>query len=140
MATATVPQGGRAKALRPIPRLDRLAALDAGLAAWARGDWFEAHEVLEPAWMGTADAVERDLYQGLIKLAAAYVHRERDNAVGMRKNLLGARERLARVLVRQPAVEGVDVVALIAAVDARLPSMGLPNLAADPPRIVRMRP
>jgi hypothetical protein len=68
-----VMQGGRAKAYRPLPASERLAALHAGLEAFERGHFFLAHEHLEPAWMGTADPAERDLYQGLIKLAAAFV-------------------------------------------------------------------
>ena len=40
---------GRAKAYRPIPDDERRAAIDAGLAAYERGDYFEAHEELEPA-------------------------------------------------------------------------------------------
>ena len=36
---------------RPPARLRRR-----GLAAYERGDFFEAHELLEPAWMGTDDS------------------------------------------------------------------------------------
>ena len=96
---------GRAKALRPIPPRRRIAALDAGLSAFAAGEYFEAHELLEPAWMGTRDPVERDLYQGLIKLAAAGVHAWRRNPQGVRKNLEGARLRLAAV-ASAPALAG----------------------------------
>ena len=46
--------------------------------------------------MGTADEAERDLYQGLIKLAAAEVHAVRGNATGVAKNLRGALAHLAR--------------------------------------------
>ncbi len=91
----TVLQGGRAKAYRPLPASRRRAALVEALAAYDRGDAFLAHELLEPAWMGTADAAERELYQGLIKLAAAEVHRVRGNPAGEAKNLRGARARLA---------------------------------------------
>ena len=96
---------GRAKALRPIPPPRRIAALDAGLDAFVAGEYFEAHELLEPAWMGTRDPVERDLYQGLIKLAAAGVHAWRRNPEGVRKNLEGARLRLAAV-ASDPALPG----------------------------------
>ena len=44
--------------------------------------------------MGTDDPAERALLQGLIKLAAAYVHDVRGNPAGIRKNLDGARARL----------------------------------------------
>jgi len=96
---------GRAKALRPIPPRRRIAALDAGLDAFGAGEYFEAHELLEPAWMGARDPLERDLYQGLIKVAAAGVHAWRRNPQGVRKNLEGARQRLAAV-ASDPALAG----------------------------------
>ena len=86
---------GRAKAHRPLPREVRRATVERGLAAYGRGAWYLAHEELEPAWMGTDDPAERALLRGLIKLAAAYVHAARGNPLGVRTNLLGARERLA---------------------------------------------
>src|SRR5439155_167478 len=63
---ATIIQGGRAKAYRPMAAADRRAAFDAGLEAYERGDVFLAHELLEPAWMGTPDLAERELIQGRI--------------------------------------------------------------------------
>jgi predicted metal-dependent hydrolase len=119
----TIVQGGRAKAYRPLPLDARATAVRAGLAAYERGDCFEAHELLEPAWMGSADLAERDLIQGLIKLAAAYVHQARGNPLGVAKNLRGARERLAAAGGHLQAVDelaDLDVDALIAAIDERL--------------------
>jgi predicted metal-dependent hydrolase len=115
-------QGGRAKAYRPLPLAVRRRAIRAGLAAYRRGDFFEAHEVLEPAWMGTADLAERDALQGLIKLAAAYVHAVRGNAIGVAKNLAGAQERLDRAAGEDGPVivGGVDSAAVAAAIGARL--------------------
>ncbi len=113
----TVVQGGRAKAFRPLPAAAREEAFAAGVAAFERGDFFEAHELLEPAWMGTDDLVERDLYQGLIKLAAAFVHEVRGNRRGTVKNLRGARERLARSLAAGGDGQGLDLPALIEAID-----------------------
>lgn len=107
---------GRRKAYRPLPAETRATALAEGLAAYERGDFFEAHELLEPAWMGTADPAERALLQGLIKLAAAFVHDVRGNPTGMRKNLLGAR---ARLVEGQPASGrlGIDAAILVAEID-----------------------
>jgi hypothetical protein len=117
----TVLQGGRAKAYRPLPTEARRRAYDAALEAYDRGDFFEAHELLEPAWMGTDDPAERALHQGLIKLAAAFVHGVRGNPTGIAKNLAGARQYLAAALGTQPAADsGIDVAALIDAVDDRL--------------------
>ena len=116
---ATIIQGGRAKAYRPMAAADRRAAFDAGLEAYERGDVFLAHELLEPAWMGTLDLAERELIQGLIKLAAAFVHAARGNPAGVAKNLRGARERLANA-GRAGERLGIDADALIKAIDRRL--------------------
>jgi predicted metal-dependent hydrolase len=122
---STVLQGGRHKAYRPLPRAARHAALADALAAYDRGDWFLAHELLEPAWMGTADLPERELYQGLIKLAAAHVHRVRGNAAGMAKNIVGARARVAAAIDGGADDAGLDLPALVAAIDDRLDRLAL---------------
>jgi hypothetical protein len=144
-ARRTVLQGGRAKAYRPLAEGDRRTAFLAGVAAYERGDFFLAHELLEPAWMGTDDPVERDLHQGLIKLAAGYVHAVRGNPEGMLKNLRGARERLEAVAIAGsslaiaalPGGGQLDVAALVAAIDERIRELG--RFASveviDPPRL-----
>ena len=119
-APGTVLQGGREKAYRPLSPEERSAAFERGVAAYERGDFFEAHEHLEPAWMGTADPAERNLHQGLIKLAAAFVHAVRGNPIGVRKNLRGARERLADALVDDVDDRGLDLRAILGEVDGRL--------------------
>jgi predicted metal-dependent hydrolase len=116
---------GRAKAYRPIPASERAAGIAAGLAAYEHGDFFAAHEHLEPAWMGTDDLVERAWLQGLIKLAAAYVHGVRGNPTGIARNLEGARSRLVEAAARAPMVDTpdgsqLDLEALVAAIDLRL--------------------
>jgi len=115
-----VGEDGRAKAYRPLPESDRVGAVVAGLEAYDAGDFFEAHELMEPAWMGTADLAERNLIQGLIKVAAADVHGVRGNPAGVRRNLEGARDRLR--LGASGTITGVDVdvAALLDAIDARL--------------------
>ncbi len=128
-----VRQGDRDKAWRPLPLDRRRAAFEQGLAAYAAGDFFAAHEALEPAWMGTDDLEERALHQGLIKVAAAYVHAVRHNPPGVAKNLAGARGHLVAAVGIGPTW-GVDVADLVAAVDARLAD---PAIAANPPVILR---
>jgi hypothetical protein len=105
---ATVLQGGRHKAYRPLGLDERIAAIEAGLDAYRRGDFFEAHELLEPAWMGTDRMAEREFVQALIKLAAAYVHAVRGNPAGIEKNLRGARARLAASLEAAPTDPSAD--------------------------------
>jgi len=125
---ATVVQNGRAKAYRPLPAEDRRRAYDLALEAYERGDFFLAHELLEPAWMGTDDPAERALHQGLIKLAAAFVHGVRGNPAGIAKNLVGARDHLTTAIGSVPAAtSGLDLVALVGEIDNRLA-----RLAADP--------
>jgi predicted metal-dependent hydrolase len=111
---------GRAKAYRPLPDEARIAAVVAGLEAYAAGDFFEAHELLEPAWMGTPDLDERSLLQGLIKVAAADVHAVRGNRAGIRRNLEGARERLRAGAAGTITGVTVEVAPLLDAIDARL--------------------
>ena len=116
-------QGDRAKAYRPIPPDRRRSALEDGLAAYERGDFFLAHELLEPAWMGTSNLAERALYQGLIKLAAGYVHAVRGNPIGVARNLQGARDLLETSQRLDPEVSlaaGIDLAVLLEKVDARL--------------------
>lgn len=139
-----VGRDGRAKAYRPLPATERAAALEAGLAAYERGDFFEAHELLEPAWMGTPDLPERAVLQGLIKVAAAYVHDVRGNPAGIIRNLTGARALLEEARTTGPAVNvaHLDLPALVAAIDARLadlaahpsgPTLGPPALPRSAP-------
>jgi hypothetical protein len=111
---------------------------------------------MEPAWMGSPDPAERDLDQGLIKLAAAYVHADRGNALGMRKNLAGARRRLAAVAgehgaagLRAADAADVDAAVLLVRVEDALARVGgLPpgdlagsvdlRAVAPPPSIPRL--
>ena len=96
--------------------------------------------------MGTDDPVERDLHQGLIKLAAGYVHAVRGNPEGMLKNLRGARERLEAVAIAGasglaiaalPGGGQLDVPALVTAIDERIREVGR-NASVEfiyPPRL-----
>ena len=142
--SVVVGSDGRAKAYRPIAKPERAAAVTAGFAAYEHGDFFAAHEHLEPAWMGTADPVERAWLQGLIKLAAAYVHGVRGNPPGIVRNLEGARARLAVAADQAPiatAPDGsrLDLASLVAAIDLRLADLAAHPTGAtlDPPELYR---
>lgn len=90
--------------------------------------------------MGTRDLAERELIQGLIKLAAAFVHQVRGNPAGTEKNLRGARTRIAAGAGAGPTLS-VDVEALLGSIDAWLaapgggpipiPATGIPSAARD---------
>lgn len=77
--------------------------------------------------MGTKDLAERELLQGLIKLAAAFVHDARSNPAGIEKNLQGARERLAAGVEAGRRL-GVDAEELVRRVDAWLATPGGPPI------------
>jgi predicted metal-dependent hydrolase len=133
---------GRRKAYRPLDAPTRATALAEGLAAYERGDFFEAHELLEPAWMGTDDRAERSFLQGLIKLAAAYVHDARGNPTGIARNLEGADARLRDAIEGGSDGAGLDLAALVADIDARRADLVAhpdgPTLG--PPQLIRRRP
>jgi hypothetical protein len=145
-----VGRDGRAKAYRPLPPTERAAALEAGIAAYERGDFFEAHELLEPAWMGSDDPTERSLHQGLIKLTAAYVHAVRGNPLGVAKNLDGARAHLADAVAdadgtpaltadRPASPLDLDLRSLIVEIDERRRRLAIDptDAAIDPPELRR---
>ncbi len=140
-AARIVDPRGRAKAYRPLPAAAREAAVAAGLAAYGRGDFYLAHEDMEPAWMAAGDPGERERLAGLIKLAAAYVHAARGNPAGVTTNLRGARERLARA-EGAGADGGLDLPTLLAAIDeqlarvAAMPITATADAVPDPPHDV----
>lgn len=63
---------------------------------WERGEFFEAHEVLEDAWRREQDPERKLFFQGLIHCAVALVHHERENPIGARRQLAKAQDKLAR--------------------------------------------
>jgi predicted metal-dependent hydrolase len=87
--------------------------------------------------MGTDDIPERELYQGLIKLAAAFVHVGRGNPLGAAKNLRGARARLAAVVEAGADDRGLDLVGLLADIDAASESLEAGAWPIEPPRLAR---
>lgn len=113
-----------------MPDADRRAALAAFLEAYERGEFFEAHELLEPAWMGAEDLAERELLQGLIKVAAAYVHASRGNPAGVEKNLRGALARIEAGRAAGPDLH-IDAATLAGDVRARLDELALGRGAAS---------
>jgi predicted metal-dependent hydrolase len=74
--------------------------------------YFESHETLEDLWMVTPWP-DRQFFQGIIQLAAAFVHFVRGEYPGIIKLLDGASEKLAEFA---PERFGVDVAALLEAI------------------------
>ena len=76
-----------------------------GIRLFNQGRYFESHEVWESLWRDVS-AVEREMLQGLIQVAAAYYHVSRGNLAGATFLLTRAREHLRPW---QPVHAGVPV-------------------------------
>src|SRR6188474_2296461 len=68
-------------------------SLGRGLELIREGRYFDAHEELEDEWR-TAPAEERDFLQGLVHVAVAWLHAERENPPGCERQLEKAARRL----------------------------------------------
>lgn len=79
--------------------------LRAFLDLYARGEYWESHEVLEGPWREGGS----DFYQGLILYASAWVHWQRGNAHGVDAQL---RKTLGRLDGYPDAWLGIDVEAI----------------------------
>jgi len=79
--------------------------------------FFEAHESLEEIWQQERGDV-RDLYKGLIQVAAAWVHVRRNNAFGVRRLLTTALGYLAPY--RPEGAMGLNVEEIAAASERTL--------------------
>jgi predicted metal-dependent hydrolase len=78
-----------------------------GIDLFDQGEFYEAHEPLEKAWMETAEP-ERLLYQGILQIGLAYFQISRDNYRGAlkmfrrgRKNLTPLGESMLGVNIQQ---------------------------------------
>ncbi|MDP9236871.1 MAG: DUF309 domain-containing protein [Chloroflexota bacterium] len=90
----------------------RLGEFDKAVGEFNDRYYFESHETLEDLWMVTPWP-DRQFFQGIIQLAAAFVHFVRGEYPGIIKLLDGAAEKLAEF---SPAHFGVDVTALLEAI------------------------
>ena len=85
---------------QPLPPIARH-----GLELFNRGEYFEAHEELEAAWLEDPHA-GRMLYQGVLQVAVAYLQIERGNRDGALKLFLRSRQWLSPL---PDTCQGVDV-------------------------------
>ncbi len=99
--------------LTPEQLESRLGEFYAAVEQFNDGYYFESHETLEDLWMVTP-LPERELFQAVIQIAAAFVHFSRGEYPGIIKLLDSALEKLRPFA---PAHLGVDVAALVADVE-----------------------
>ena len=84
-----------------------------GVDHFNRGEYFEAHEAWEAAWLRASGRLA-EFYKGLVQCAAALHHLGRGNLVGARR--LHDRQRL-RLAAFSPQTLGVPVARLLADMD-----------------------
>lgn len=107
---------------RPLPRdtdETRLAvivepdtveeALALAVDRWGQQRFFEAHELLEYVWHWSREDWEKDFWQGVIQVAAAMVHDQRDNPLGVVRTIDKALPKLSDV---PDDHHGIDVAGL----------------------------
>jgi len=94
-----------------------------------RQHFFEAHDVLEALWLPQRQGPNGDFYKGLIQLAGAFVH--------LQKNRLGPAAALLKLaqsnLQKYPAThDGLAVSAVLAVIDEWLGQLRSAGPAANP--------
>src|SRR5262249_41886773 len=100
--------------------------------------FFEAHEVLEELWLGERGGARDLFYKGLIQLAGAFVHLQKERPQPAASLLRLARSNLARFPTRQ---DQLDVTGLVELIDSWLKSLESTDASArrwsleNPPKL-----
>jgi len=105
------PDGERESKLAGLTAAELLAL---GVELFNAGRFFEAHEAWEAVWL-EAPRELRAFYQGLIQVAAAFVHLTRDEYPGTVKLLA---EGIGKLEAYPASFMGLDLAALVAAAAA----------------------
>ncbi|HEY8171911.1 MAG TPA: DUF309 domain-containing protein [Dehalococcoidia bacterium] len=100
--------------LTPEQLESRLGEFYNAVDEFNHGWYFESHETLEDLWMVTPWP-ERQFFQGIIQLAAAFVHFARREYAGIFKLLDAASDKLREF---EPGRFDIDVTALLSEVGA----------------------
>lgn len=102
-----------------------------GLELFNRGEFFDAHEVLEDVWRA-APAVEKKFLQGLIQVAVGLHHHSRGNVIGARSLLARAHRNLSGYPARHG---GIDLAALRTQVENWVGALDAKGIVPALPRI-----
>jgi ribulose-phosphate 3-epimerase len=89
--------------------------LTRGIELFNQAQFWEAHEAWESAWMPRRGTRDADFYKGLVQVAAGSYHYQRRNRGGA---LVKWRDGAGFLRAYLPATAGVDLQALVGAVDA----------------------
>ena len=99
-----------------------------GLGLAHAGGWFEAHEAFETAWRA-ATPRERDFFQGLVHAVVFAYQTGRGREIGAERQRQKALRRLAAYA---PSHRGLDVAALLAALERAEPDLREQLVERDP--------
>lgn len=119
----------------------RGGALEAHLLAYVdlfnQQRFYEAHDALEALWLRKRSDPDGEFHKGLIQLAGAFVHVQKDRRGPARALLRLAQRRLASFPASHGGLNLSSVLALIESWLERLDSCAPPAelLAAGPPRL-----
>ena len=121
--------------LHPVLTPERRRELiEEGTDLFHRGEYFSAHEAWEEIWRSTTPE-PRELFQGLVQLAAAFHHLHGQSRPDVAQRVLGkARRRLSST----PVSEGLDVESLIGEIEAWISWLAGP-VVGQPPALPRLR-
>jgi len=100
----------------PVPG-DRLEILKEGISLFNEERFWECHEVLEQIWH-PAEGEERDIIQGLILTAAAFVHAQRNRTERSIAMLKKAKQKLGT----RASYQGIDLNTVRKNIDAVIDS------------------
>jgi predicted metal-dependent hydrolase len=104
-------------------------------ACFNRGRFFEAHDVLEELWLPARRGPNGDFYKGLIQLAGAFVHLEKNRLLPSAALFRLARTNLQKYPVRH---EHFDVTAALALIANWLGWLEKPDRSVSPARALPM--
>ena len=103
-----------------------------------RGQYYEAHDVLEDLWLPVRKEKEGDFYKGLIQLAGAFVHLKKE-----RLRPAGALFKLARTNLWKfaPLFRSLDLMEVIEVIDRAMKTLEASEFLENPlhhgaPRLV----
>jgi ribulose-phosphate 3-epimerase len=123
-------QEGRRGARRRQKLLDEAGAEDAvepdgdglarGVALFNEGQYWEAHEAWEGAWMPRRGSADADFYKGLVQVAAGNYHYQRRNRHGA---LVKWRDGAGFLRPYLPVCNGLDVASLVSEVEGLVSQM-----------------
>ncbi len=125
--------------MNKLIRKDQLNSQDdrfeLALKLFNSGQWYETHEILEEIWYETQEP-ERTTLQGLLQIAVAELHLERDNRIGA-TILYG--EGIGRLKKSTESDLGLEINQLIAFLEGKLKSLqdSSSNMKCGSPILVR---